>query len=104
MKGIADSPAVDCIRACPSSPTKCAGGGPRPDGEEGAGGARPDDWSQALFSLELIARAARDVGDHDGDRRAAAAAMALAEKYWKDADPDLTELRDVRDWLRRHPE
>jgi len=44
------------------------------------------------------------VTDHDGDRRSAAAAMALAEKYWKEADPGLTELRDVRDWLRRHPE
>jgi tetratricopeptide (TPR) repeat protein len=94
----------------------------------------PDEWSQALFSLELIARTARDVGDwelagrmalqmldhdpsyagtqyavalvadHDGHRHAAAAAMALAEKYWTQADPDLPELRDVRDWLRRHPE
>jgi tetratricopeptide (TPR) repeat protein len=93
----------------------------------------PDEWSQALFSLELIARAARDVGDwelagrmarqmldhdpsyagtqyalalvadHDGNRRAATAAMALAEKDWREADPGLTELRDVRDWLRRHP-
>jgi tetratricopeptide (TPR) repeat protein len=79
----------------------------------------PDAWSQALFTLESIARAARDTGDwelaawtanemvdhdpnyagsqyalalvaeHQGDRAKAAAAMALAKQYWKNADPDV---------------
>jgi tetratricopeptide (TPR) repeat protein len=78
----------------------------------------PDAWSQALFTLESIARAARDTGDwelaswaaaemidhdpnyagsqfalalaaeHQGDHARAAAAMALAKQYWKHADPD----------------
>jgi tetratricopeptide (TPR) repeat protein len=78
----------------------------------------PDAWSQALFTLESIGRAARDSGDwelaawtanqmidhdpnyagsqyllamvaeHQGDRAKAAAAMALAKQYWKNADPD----------------
>jgi tetratricopeptide (TPR) repeat protein len=79
----------------------------------------PDAWSQALFTLESIVRAARDTGDwelaawtanqmidhdpnyagsqyalavvaeHQGDRAKAAAAMALAKQYWKNADPDV---------------
>ncbi len=78
----------------------------------------PDAWSQALFTLESIARAARDVDDwdlaawtaaqmidhdpnyagsqyalalaagHQGDRGRADAAMKLAKDYWKRADPD----------------
>jgi tetratricopeptide (TPR) repeat protein len=78
----------------------------------------PDAWTQALFTLESIARTARDVGDwelaawaanqmiehdpnyagsqyalalaaeHQGDRARAAAAMALAKQYWNRADPD----------------
>jgi tetratricopeptide (TPR) repeat protein len=80
----------------------------------------PDAWTQALFTLEAIARAARDVGDwpfaawaanqmleHDanyagthvalarvaeqrGDRAAASAALDRAKQLWKDADPDVT--------------
>jgi len=83
----------------------------------------PDAWSQALFTLEAIARAAREVGDwdlaasaarhmvahdanyagshyalalvaeHNGDAAAARAERALVEKYWKNADRDLPELR-----------
>ena len=86
----------------------------------------PDPWSQALFQLEAIARAARDVGDwefagrmarqmmehdplyagshyalalvaeHDGDAATAKAEFALARKYWAKADPDLPELAEVR--------
>ena len=83
----------------------------------------PDAWTQALFTIEAIARAARDVGDWDfaawaarqmlehdpnyagshyalalvaeqrGDAQTARAERALVEKYWKNADPDLAELR-----------
>ncbi len=83
----------------------------------------PDAWSQALFTLEAIARAAREVGDwelaasaarhmaahdtnyagshyalalvaeHNGDTAAARAERALVEKYWKNADRNLPELR-----------
>src|SRR5262249_14729761 len=83
----------------------------------------PDAWSQALFTLEAIARAAREVGDwdaaawaaremvahdtnyagshlalalvaeHDGDTATAAAERALVEKYWKSADRNLPEMR-----------
>lgn len=86
----------------------------------------PDAWTQALFALEAIARAAREVGDwefaawaakqmlehdpkyagthyalalvseHRGDARAARAQFALAQEYWSRADPDLPELRDIR--------
>jgi len=82
----------------------------------------PDAWTQTLFTIEAIARAAREVGDwefaawaagqmrehdpnyagthyalmlvagHDGDAKTAAAERALAEKYWKHADRDLPEL------------
>jgi tetratricopeptide (TPR) repeat protein len=78
----------------------------------------PDAWTQALFTLESIARTARDVGDwsfaawaanqmieHDpnyagsqyalalaaereGDSARAAAAMAKAKQLWSRADPD----------------
>jgi hypothetical protein len=81
----------------------------------------PDAWTQALFTLDAIARAAREVGDwdfagwaarqmldhdphyagthlalglvagHNGDAAAARAEFALAKEYWKHADPDLPE-------------
>ena len=83
----------------------------------------PDAWAQALFTIEAIARAARDVGnwelaewagrqmvehdpnyagshyalalvaEHRGDAQTARAERALVSKYWKNADPDLAELR-----------
>ena len=86
----------------------------------------PDAWTQGLFTLEAIARAARDVGDwefaergarqmlehdpayagthyalalaadHRGDREAARSEFELALKYWSRADRDLPELADVR--------
>jgi tetratricopeptide (TPR) repeat protein len=86
----------------------------------------PDAWIQALFMLERVARAARDVDDweladrvahqmlehdpayagahyalalvaaHAGADRTAGDEFALAERYWHKADPDLPELADVR--------
>jgi tetratricopeptide (TPR) repeat protein len=86
----------------------------------------PDAWAQALFTLEAIARAAREVGDwefsawaanqmlehdpkyagthyalalvaeHRGDARAARAEFARAQEYWGRADADLPELREIR--------
>jgi tetratricopeptide (TPR) repeat protein len=86
----------------------------------------PDAWTQALFTLEAIARTAResgawDVADwaarqmiehdpnyagahyalglvaaHNGDRAAARKAFDLARSYWKNADPDLPELKDLQ--------
>jgi tetratricopeptide (TPR) repeat protein len=83
----------------------------------------PDAWTQALFTLEAIARAAREVGDwnfaaraarqmiehdpnyagshyalalvaeHNGDAQTARTERALAEKYWRGADAGLMELR-----------
>jgi tetratricopeptide (TPR) repeat protein len=85
----------------------------------------PDAWIQALFRLESIARTARDVGDwelaestaremldhdaayggshlalalaaqHRGDREAAARAFAAASRYWRDADGDLPERKEL---------
>jgi tetratricopeptide (TPR) repeat protein len=85
--------------------------------------AGPDAWTQALFTLEAIARAAREAGDwelarstarqmiahdpnyagshyalalvaeHDGDAAAARSERALVEKFWKNADRDLPELK-----------
>jgi tetratricopeptide (TPR) repeat protein len=82
----------------------------------------PDAWTQALFTLEGIARAAREAGDwefagwaarqmvehdpsyagshyavalvaeHNGDARTAGVERALVEKYWSRADPGLPEL------------
>jgi tetratricopeptide (TPR) repeat protein len=82
----------------------------------------PDAWTQALFTIEAIARAARQVGDwdfaawaarqmiehdanyagthyalalvaeHNGDAATARAEQALVEKYWKNADRNLAEL------------
>ena len=81
----------------------------------------PDAWTQALFTLESIALAARQVGDwdfaewaakqmlehdaqyagshlalalvaeHRGDAKAAAAERALVEKYWNGADRDVLD-------------
>jgi tetratricopeptide (TPR) repeat protein len=81
----------------------------------------PDAWVQALFTIEAIARAAREVGDwdfagwaarqmiahdpnyagshqalalvadHRGDATTARAERALVAKYWKNADPDLKQ-------------
>jgi len=78
----------------------------------------PDAWTQTLFTIEAIARAARDVGDwdfaawaarqmlehdpnyagthealalvaeHTGDAQTARAERVLVEKYWKNADAD----------------
>jgi tetratricopeptide (TPR) repeat protein len=86
----------------------------------------PDAWTQALFTLESIARTAREVGDWDlaawaagqmiehdpnyagshyarglvaverGDRAGARAAFDEARRLWKDADPDLAELNQMR--------
>jgi len=83
----------------------------------------PDAWMQALFTIEAIARAAREVGDwdfaawaarqmlehdanyagthfalalvaeHNGDAATARAERAMVEKYWSGADRDLPELR-----------
>jgi tetratricopeptide (TPR) repeat protein len=87
----------------------------------------PDAWTETLFTIEAVARAAREAGDwelaasaagqmrehdpsyagthlalalvaaHDGDAKTAAAEQALVEKYWKNAD------RDVLDAARRLP-
>jgi tetratricopeptide (TPR) repeat protein len=86
----------------------------------------PDAWTQALFRLDAFSRIARDVGDwelaeytakqmldHDaayggshlamalvarqkGDEAAARLEVEAARKYWKDADRDLTELRQLQ--------
>jgi len=109
--------------------------GPRDKGrsmlEDAANKARaavgPDAWTQALFTLESIARAARDAGDwqlaestarqmidhdpsyagshyalglvarHRQDRRTARTEFDAAARYWKDADAGLPELRVVKD-------
>jgi tetratricopeptide (TPR) repeat protein len=86
----------------------------------------PDAWTQALFRLEAFARTARDVGDwnlaehtarqmidHDAAYAGSHFAMALvarergdvglarteaeaARKYWRDADPGMKELAELR--------
>lgn len=86
----------------------------------------PDAWTQGIFAIEGIARAAREVGDwdlakwaahqmieydthyagahyamalaarHDGDEKTAHAELALAAQYWASADPDLPELQTIR--------
>jgi len=91
----------------------------------------PDAWVQALFTLESMARVAREAGDwataawaagemaahdpnyagthyalglvaeHNGDRRAAQSSFALAERYWAKADPSLPELLAIRQRTRR---
>jgi tetratricopeptide (TPR) repeat protein len=79
----------------------------------------PDAWTQGVFTLEAIARVAREVGDwslassmarqmlehdpnyggthlalalvaeHNGEAEKAAAEFQLARKYWKNGDPEL---------------
>lgn len=86
----------------------------------------PDEWVQTLFKLEGIAHAAREAGDwqlaeytarqmlehdpnyggthyalalvaeHNADSAAALKELALAQKFWQTADPDLPELLAVR--------
>jgi hypothetical protein len=93
----------------------------------------PDPWMQALFTLEAIARAAREIGDwefaermarqmveHDGsyggghyalamaaerrgDQQTAQREWTFAEKYWSSADADLPELREIRSKRRPTP-
>jgi tetratricopeptide (TPR) repeat protein len=90
----------------------------------------PDAWTQSVFRLEALARAARQVGDwpfaarmaqlmlehdpnyggtrlalglvahHDGNVEAARREFALAAKAWANADKDLAELKTMSD-LRR---
>jgi tetratricopeptide (TPR) repeat protein len=87
----------------------------------------PDAWVQALFTLEAIARAAREAGDwdfaawaanqmlehdpsyagthyalgtvarHDGNQAAARSAFERARLLWAHADPGLPELQDLRE-------
>ena len=84
----------------------------------------PDAWTQTLFTIEAIARAARDAGDwelaawaarqmlehdpnyagshnalalvaeHRGDAPTARTERALADKYWTNADPELRRRDD----------
>lgn len=93
----------------------------------------PDGWSQALFRLEAMARAAREAGDwelaervalalrdhdpsyagthyalglvaeHNGDQAGARDAFAAAADAWRHADRDLPELLDVKKRLRPFP-
>jgi hypothetical protein len=86
----------------------------------------PDNWSEALFSLEAMTRTARDVGDwelaarlsqrmiehdpayggshfeqglvarHAGRTAEVEAAFALARKYWPGADRDLPQLAEMK--------
>lgn len=90
----------------------------------------PDAWSQALFTLESLARAARGVGDwelaasmarqivehdpayagghyalglvaeHDGDAATAKSEFGLAQKFWAKADADLPEIVEIRKKLK----
>jgi tetratricopeptide (TPR) repeat protein len=85
----------------------------------------PDAWTQALFRLESMARTARDAGDwdlaefialqmldhdsayagshlalalvlrHKGDEAGATREIDAAKRYWRDADPDLPELKQL---------
>jgi tetratricopeptide (TPR) repeat protein len=85
----------------------------------------PDAWSQGLFRLETLARTAMDAGDweladflaaqmldhdaayggshyaraqvlqHQGDDTGAAKEIAAARRCWRNADPDLAELRGL---------
>jgi tetratricopeptide (TPR) repeat protein len=85
----------------------------------------PDQWTQALFTIEAIARTARESGDwdyagrvakqmlehdplyagthyalalsaeHIGDNSTARSEFALAQKYWDKADPTLAELGEI---------
>ena len=87
----------------------------------------PDAWSQGLFRLETLARTAMDVGDwelaefvaaqmldhdaayggshftlalvlrHKGDAAGVAREIEAARGYWRDADPDLPELKRMKE-------
>jgi tetratricopeptide (TPR) repeat protein len=91
----------------------------------------PDNWTQALFQIEALAKTARQVGDwelaaaataqllehdanyagshfasallaeHNGDKAKALAEFRLAEKLWSDADKDLPELGQIKESLAR---
>jgi tetratricopeptide (TPR) repeat protein len=91
----------------------------------------PDEWAQALFTLEAIARAARQAGDwefattvaagmlehdpayggshyavglaaeHRGDLRTANQEFSKAQQLWADADTDFPPLVDLQKKLRR---
>ncbi|HEV3060868.1 MAG TPA: hypothetical protein VGY48_21660 [Vicinamibacterales bacterium] len=84
----------------------------------------PDNWTQALFTLESIARSAREANDwdlagwaanqmvehdsnyagshyalglvaeHNGETDRARAEFELVRRYWKNGDANLVELRD----------
>jgi tetratricopeptide (TPR) repeat protein len=86
----------------------------------------PDNWTQALFTLEALARTARDAGEwdladwialqmrehdpnyagthyalglvaqHKGDTAASRKAFDLAKRYWSKADADLPELKQIQ--------
>jgi len=86
----------------------------------------PDAWIQGLYELERLNRAARAIGDwqvaaqfanlmidrapeyagahyamalsaeHDGDTQRALTESSLAAKAWANADPDLLEMRELR--------
>ena len=92
----------------------------------------PDAWTQALFTLEAVARAAREAGDwdlagwaarqmvehdsnyagahfalalvaqHAGDLRTARNEAAAAATLWSTVDPDLPELMAIKT-LNRQP-
>lgn len=91
----------------------------------------PDNWTQALFQLEAIARTAREIKDWDlaasataqlqehdanyagshfalallaeqkGDKATALAEFRLAEKLWGDADKDLPEVSQIKERLAK---
>jgi tetratricopeptide (TPR) repeat protein len=91
----------------------------------------PDNWTQALFQLEAIAKIAREINDWDlaatataqlqehdanyagthfslallaeqkGDKTTALAEFKLAEKLWSDADKDLPELLQIKERLTK---
>jgi tetratricopeptide (TPR) repeat protein len=91
----------------------------------------PDNWTQALFQLEALARMARETGDwelaeyastqlkehdsnyagthlalaliaeHKGDRATMIAELQLAERLWSDADKDLPELAQIKERLAK---
>jgi tetratricopeptide (TPR) repeat protein len=95
----------------------------------------PDAWIQGLYELERLNRAARAIGDwpvatqfanlmidrapeyagahyamalsaeHDGDTQRALTEFSLAAKAWANADPDLPEMRELRDaGVRNEPQ
>jgi hypothetical protein len=89
----------------------------------------PDEWSQALVTLDDLSRAAREAGDwelaadlarqmrdhdpwfagthyalalaavHDNARARAREEFVLALEYWRQADPDLAEVLHAKQWL-----